>query len=71
MTTIIVLDNCGGDFLSDAPGTVFGSRYVRDRRYWVAWACCGRPTSSDCMPGVIDDFGAIVPVPWPPDHPQH
>ncbi|MNT96345.1 hypothetical protein D3C72_2384130 [compost metagenome] len=72
MTTIITLDRSGGDFLEEAPGNIFGSRLFRDRRYWLAWADVTRTTPGDCLPGVIDDFGAIVPVPWPPETiPQH
>lgn len=71
MTTIITLDQLGGDYLEKSPGSIFGSRFHRDRRYWLAWADVSRNAPGDCLPGVIDDFGVIVPVPWPPERPQH
>lgn len=69
MTSIETHDNIGGCYMDESPGGAFGSRNRRDRRYWIAWAHTGRFAPTDCHPGVMDDFGSLVPVPDP--EPQH
>lgn len=71
MATIETHDNIGGDYMDDDPGGVFGTRNGRDRRYWTAWASAVRLAPSDCHPGVMDDFGTLVPVPSPSPQLQH
>lgn len=69
MTIIETHDNVGGCYMAEDPGGVFGSRNRSDRRYWTAWSTSGRVSAADCHPGVMDDFGSLVPVPQPA--PQH
>ena len=57
-------------YMDENPGGVFGSRHGRDRRYWTAWARADRLAPTDCQPGVMDDYGTLVPVPRPPRQPQ-
>ena len=65
MATIETHDITGGGYMDEIPGGVFGSRNPSDRRYWTAWARADRLTAADCHPGVMDDFGTLVPVPQP------
>ncbi|CAB3924186.1 MULTISPECIES: hypothetical protein [Achromobacter] len=58
-------DRIGGTYREDVPGGMFGDRLNRDRRYWLAWATVSRETQGDCLPGIMDDFGSLVPVPSP------
>ena len=71
MTTILTHDKTGGTYTTKTPGGVFGARRLDDRRYWTAWAATGGHASTDCYPGVMDDFGTLVPVPKPPHPPQY
>ncbi|AZW22493.1 hypothetical protein CS345_14905 [Bordetella bronchiseptica] len=65
MIVVHTFDGSDGDYRSPRPGYPFGMRVRADRRYWLAWACAGKRTPSDCLPGVMDDFGTLVPVPAP------
>jgi hypothetical protein len=58
-------DRIGGTYHEDVPGGMFGERLNRDRRYWLAWATVSRETQGECLPGIMDDFGSLVPVPSP------
>lgn len=71
MRTIETHDSIGGAYVADIPGGIFGERLNRDRRYWMAWVRVDRHTPGDCLPGMMDDFGALVPVPPPHSLPQH
>lgn len=65
MTIIETNDDIGGVYMDEDPRGVFGSRCHQDRRYWHAWASSPDPQKRDCIPGVMDDFGTLVPVPSP------
>lgn len=65
MTTITTHDCIGGDYFDVQAGGRFGKRSNSDRRYWLAWETQGQHLPSDCFPGVMDDFGTLVPVPAP------
>ncbi len=71
MATIDTHDNIGGTYMAEDLGGAFGKRANWDRRYWIAWGNTLRTASTDCYPGVMDDFGNLVPVPWhhPPPQP--
>ncbi|WP_419343014.1 hypothetical protein ACM1PE_08820 [Achromobacter sp. PD1] len=71
MSTIETYDHLGGDYLDETPGGIFGGRLHRDRRYWLAWASVDLSTQGDCLPGVMDDYGTLTPVPSPRRQPQH
>lgn len=70
MAIINVHDVIGGAYMDEDPSGVFGRRCYQDRRYWTAWAGTGRFGPADCHPGVMDDFGTLVPVPFPSPQPQ-
>lgn len=65
MTTIETHDTIDG-YMDEERGGRFGQRLSAERRYWLAWASASEPTTADCSPGVMDDFGTLVPVPSPP-----
>ncbi|QET71413.1 hypothetical protein [Bordetella bronchiseptica] len=65
MTTILSADCYGCFYVSTAMPALFGARDRGDRRYWIAWARSDAFTPGDCFPGVMDDFGNLVPVPSP------
>lgn len=71
MTTIFTTDDVSCNYMTDALHCFFGARWSEDRRYWTAWAVGGRFTPGDCYPGVMDDFGNLVPVPSPGLPSQH
>lgn len=71
MTTIETSDDIGGSYMDENPGGIFGQRWSKDRRFWLAWAAAIDQQNRDCLPGVMDDFGRLVPVLWPQSHPQH
>lgn len=65
MTIIKTSDDTGGTYMTEDPRGIFGRRCHKDRRYWDAWAAARDPLRRDCIPGVMDDFGTLVPVPRP------
>jgi len=65
VTTIETHDWMGGSYMEECPSGIQGFRLRPDRRYWLAWARADRVTPTDCQPGVMDDFGTLVPVPFP------
>ncbi len=71
MTTIETHDNTGGTYMDEDFSGAFGKRTNWDRRYWNAWARTDQHAPTDCYPGVMDDFGNLVPVPSPRLTPQH
>lgn len=71
MPTINTFDRVDSAYMSEIPGGVFGSRMHYDRRYWLAWATTESGSKPDCNPGVMDDFGTLVPVPYPSHQPLH
>lgn len=71
MTTIETHDNIGGTYMAEDLGGAFGKRVNWNRHYWIAWGHTDQTASTDCYPGVMDDFGNLVPVPWPQSQPQH
>lgn len=71
MACIETHDWLGGSYMEEIPGGIHGHRRKQDRRYWLAWARVDRIADTDCHPGVMDDFGSLVPVPDPEPEPKH
>lgn len=68
MTIIETHDSIGGAYMSETPGGVFGNRLYWDRRYWCAWDNWSDWANPGLFNAVMDDYGALVPVPRPPRH---
>lgn len=65
MAIIETHDEINSMYASTAIGGALGTRISRDRRYWCAWADASGPSSFEYHCAVMDDFGALVPVPYP------
>ncbi|MDF3852314.1 hypothetical protein [Achromobacter denitrificans] len=68
MPIIETHDQVGGCYMDETPGGVFGNRRYYDRRYWCAWDNWSDWANPGLFNAVMDDYGALVPVPRPPRH---
>ncbi len=68
MPIIETHDQVGGCYIDKTPGGMFGNRRYYDRRYWCAWDNWSDWANPGLFNAVMDDYGALVPVPRPPRH---
>ena len=66
MPIIETHDQVGGCYIDKTPGGMFGNRRYYDRRYWCAWDNWSDWANPGLFNAVMDDYGALVPVPRPP-----